>query len=290
MSSSTGVEPTSPFGGVMMKKYIDYGTQTLYRCPRTGFLCAWPLPTPEQLEEYYSKNYFSGTRYVEGADDQSQLSTWNRRLTKIESALKTKSNVKSLLDIGAGTGVFCKVAAGRSWSVSCVEFSDSGREQILSRVKQVDSMDKVFDASNYSDSQFDLVTMWAVIEHMPYDSTLLRNLYRIVKPGGLVSFSYPNPVTMNRYLFGANWRYFIPVEHLSFFPPALFRKLLGEAGFKLGPQYSVFSSQAFSDGVNSTCMRNLPRFAKKMMTRATRFTNKCLFHNDTYEVIGVKPS
>jgi SAM-dependent methyltransferase len=47
---------------------------------------------------------------------------------------------------------------------------------------------------NYSDSSFDYIFAWEVIEHIPRNSEqrMFDEVYRVLKPGGLFFFSTPN--------------------------------------------------------------------------------------------------
>lgn len=276
----------SPFSSRGAKHFAKYGRANLFKCKSTGFIFASPSPSPTELGQYYSDKYFAKDRY---ANRTSSYNPWERRLNSVTNTIATSVQTRpELLDIGAGTGAFVRYACENGWDVSAVEYSSHGQEQIRARVPEVVSIDREFSVENYREQQFTAVTLWAVIEHMPYDPGLLHSLAKIIKPGGVLALSFPNPNTMNRYLFGAKWRYFIPVEHLSFFPPGLFHRILGEAGFRVCLETSVFSSQAFRDGWMHSSLSKLPSLIQRIACRLANRTNRLFWHGDTYEVIAMR--
>ncbi|MEL7498528.1 MAG: class I SAM-dependent methyltransferase [Planctomycetota bacterium] len=284
--------PKSPFSQQDMTRLIPYGNGTLYRCPQTGFLAADPIPNAAELDAYYQSEYFEGSRYESDLDEQNNayLKNWQRRLSNIEQLVGSSSSEhhKRLLDIGAGTGAFVELAHRHNWEISCVEFSPDGRQAIQNRVPDVQQIESEFSPDRFAGQQYDLVSMWAVIEHLPYDADRLKSFYEITRPGGLVAFSFPNPITINRFLFGANWRYFIPVEHLAFYPPTLFKQMLEQAGFTIEQESSTFSAAACHDGLAKSSFSWLPQIIRKVFVKLTGAANRCLFHGDTYEVIARK--
>ncbi|MBI3426034.1 MAG: class I SAM-dependent methyltransferase [Acidobacteria bacterium] len=87
----------------------------------------------------------------------------------------------------------------------------------------------LFDAQLPSE-QFDVALLYHVIEHLPSPVAAVRELRRLVKPGGWLVLEAPNIETIWFHLLGARWRQFIP-DHLFFFAPATLTRLCEEHGF-----------------------------------------------------------
>src|SRR4051794_40759304 len=87
-----------------------------------------------------------------------------------------------LLDIGCGTGLFLskedhdKTAIGVDFSREALEFT---RRRGLSRLVCADSQSLPFTAES-----FDIVTAFDHIEHVEDDAELIREVYRVLRPGG----------------------------------------------------------------------------------------------------------
>lgn len=79
-------------------------------------------------------------------------------------------------------------------------------------------------------ASFDVVTAIEVLEHVEEPVEVLRSLYRLLKPGGLLFLTTGNARPHRRRL--ARWPYVIPEVHISFFEPKTLDRALIEAGFK----------------------------------------------------------
>ncbi|HEX7724160.1 MAG TPA: class I SAM-dependent methyltransferase [Candidatus Paceibacterota bacterium] len=104
----------------------------------------------------------------------------------------------SILDIGCGTGALMKelesrgTVAGTDYSESALEFC---RSRGITNVKQADIV-----ALPYADNSFDVAILFDVLEHIKDDAAALREIKRILKPGGRVLIAVPAFM----FLWGAN--------------------------------------------------------------------------------------
>jgi SAM-dependent methyltransferase len=80
-------------------------------------------------------------------------------------------------------------------------------------------------------AQFDLVTLWDVLEHTPSPTAVLRQARALLKPRGWLALSVPNWGSLERRLFGERWIAHDAPRHLYHFAPQPLRALLGRAGF-----------------------------------------------------------
>lgn len=79
---------------------------------------------------------------------------------------------------------------------------------------------------------FAAASLRSYLEHEAEPLTVLKNLYRVLKEGGIAVVKVPNYGSVNRAVMGAKWCGFRYPDHLNYFTPASLVKMAGEAGFE----------------------------------------------------------
>jgi 2-polyprenyl-3-methyl-5-hydroxy-6-metoxy-1,4-benzoquinol methylase len=137
------------------------------------------------------------------------------------------------LDVGCGVGEFMVMMREMGF---CVEGIDGNREQI-DIVASMGFEGKVADLEDglpYPEESFRLVTCLELIEHVARARELLREIRRVLCPGGYLLLSTPNFSFLNNrlhYLLGAP-----PCNegvHLRYFTKQGLESLLNQTGFKI---------------------------------------------------------
>ncbi|MEZ5335225.1 MAG: class I SAM-dependent methyltransferase [Methanolobus sp.] len=123
----------------------------------------------------------------------------SRRSSSIESTvdwilnLQNKENM-TILDLGCGPGLHCELIAKRGHNVTGVDFSKNSIEYARKQARNK-GLDIEYVNLNYleldEDNKYDLVMMvftdFGVLE-LRERETLIRNVYRALKPGGIFIF------------------------------------------------------------------------------------------------------
>jgi SAM-dependent methyltransferase len=78
---------------------------------------------------------------------------------------------------------------------------------------------------------FDVVTLSHVIEHLHDPRPALREIHRLLAPGGLVMITTPNLDAYGLEVFGRCWRGLEPPRHLVLYTSRSLGGLLSDAGF-----------------------------------------------------------
>ncbi|MBI3917239.1 MAG: class I SAM-dependent methyltransferase [Betaproteobacteria bacterium] len=117
------------------------------------------------------------------------------------------------LDVGSGTGVLIALIRQTHPSVEthACDYTDS-----LMKVpgQKVDVANLNEDVLPYSAETFDLVTCTEVVEHLENYRRLVREVFRVTKPGGAAIFTTPNVLNLNsrlRFLSFGFWNLFGPL-------------------------------------------------------------------------------
>lgn len=211
--------------------FMNKNGYDLYRCSGCGLIFVWPLP--QDSAEIYSQDYFSGANKGFGyadynADKKPMLSAWFKYLALIEKLLPKKGQ---LLDVGAATGFFMRLAKERGWQVSGVEISNFVAQ--FGREAGLEIFTGTLENAPFADESFDLITMWDVVEHLPQPPEFFAQANRLLKPGGVIAINTPDAGSSLARLLGKKWHLIVPPEHLYYFNLNSLSLLLRKTGFKI---------------------------------------------------------
>lgn len=148
-------------------------------------------------------------------DEISELSTsaiHRAVLLSIERA-KPAGLTGDHLDIGSGTGELLRLVRERYQVGS---FACDYTDRLLSdSAQKIDIVDLNHNALPYSDNRFALVTCVETIEHLENFRDVIRQIYRVLQPGGLAVVSTPNILNLRsrlRYLSSGFYNLFGPLK------------------------------------------------------------------------------
>lgn len=225
-----------------IKFFLEKNNFRIYRCDECALFFVWPAP--EDLEQIYSENYFKKNQesefgYVDYESDKAAMrSVFERALDELENL----SEGRRIFDVGAATGYFLDLAAGRGWQTAGSEISeyagsiarDKGHNIFLGHLASVD------------DSQsHDVITMWDVLEHLARPHDYLSKISRMLEPRGLLLINTIDGGSVWARLMGKRWHAILPPEHLHYFSIESLKKLLERHGFeilvirKIGKKFSL---------------------------------------------------
>jgi SAM-dependent methyltransferase len=100
---------------------------------------------------------------------------------------------------------------------------------------------------------FDVVTLMDVIEHVPEPQDLVAEIYRVLRPGGVLYIVTPNFGSFFVWLYGAEAFGVWPDHHVVYFEPSTLRRLLKKVGFQ---SVRVGSKDFYADNLKRFLRRN----------------------------------
>lgn len=149
--------------------------------------------------------------------------------------------IKSLLDIGCGTGSFgSNLKELRGMDVTGIEPQPSAAETASSVLDRVLQLDVDAGLMSLQGSQFDCVVFNDVLEHLVDPWDILTRVRELLTPGGTVVASIPNirymPV-LKELVIAGDWRYqrdgVMDKTHLRFFTQKSIAALFEACGYEI---------------------------------------------------------
>ena len=133
--------------------------------------------------------------------------------------------------MGTGSGLFLKIA-------KCMGFDATGLElhtQNVEKLKECgfEVVDVPLEKAGLASDEFDMVSMWEVLEHIENPVSLLRETARIMKPGGKLLILVPNVDSLVTRLLHEKSGTFGGHSHVNHFNVKTLTRLLGLAGFEV---------------------------------------------------------
>lgn len=157
-------------------------------------------------------------------DPEKRLSVAQCHTDFVRSTIKI-SNAR-LLDIGCGDGIFARQIASTGWSVIGVD--PAIPEDIPQFPHENLCLVRAYSAST---AEFDVVTLFDVIEHVEDPVDFLAYAISFLKPGGYLVVETGNYQSDGRILGGNSWWNF-QLDHRWYFAPPQLRIISEQLGMK----------------------------------------------------------
>ena len=244
--------------------YCAPGEWNLFQCLQCGCGYLDPRPTPDTIHIAYREYYthaplfsfdtgsFKGLRrfkYALGNGYRNwRFGTHSEPATKLgliaawflpgkRKALETDfrnlprpSPGARLLDVGFGSGAFLDLALSAGWWVAGADPDAKAVEAARKRGLHV--RQGFIDTFADMPASFDVITLSHVIEHVHNPETFTKEVYRLLKPGGIVWIDTPNIDSYGHKRFGRYWRGLEPPRHLVIFNWGALESMLHAEGFR----------------------------------------------------------
>lgn len=197
-----------------VKQHDEY---KMWRCPECDVVYSDPFRNPGP--QWYIEN---ALLYIE------MPLSWQHRifLTQDDSCVG-----KSLLDIGCGNGLFLSYAKRKGYHVCGIDYNvaaiNEGKK--LFGLGDAELMCTALELYAGNGRKFDIITMFETLEHLDDPNGAMTNIKKLLKPGGILALSVPNP---NRFLDTlGEWD--CPPMHLTKWSPRSLTKFVESHGFEV---------------------------------------------------------
>jgi len=191
--------------------------ETVWRCQSCNTLkCSEEAYSIEFYKRYYHQTY----QILSGRKPYNERFEHDREVARIRLKLIKDLSVNSILDVGSGNGAFVIEAFMAGYDVYGIDPVEP--YAAIKRIFQAGFLEHEFNR------QFDLITMFDVLEHFPEP---VRPLEKCSELGRYLYIDGPDPASYHALKFGCDWKHVKPREHVWIPSNKLISRILNREPF-----------------------------------------------------------
>lgn len=254
---------------------------TVVRCDDCGLCFLSPRPILSQIIEYfYPDDYLC---FVRGDQGEASQPGFVERLLDEQCNGPRRKTLKrffgdreiSVLDVGCGDGYLLQHFRNKTdWDIRGLEPNSKMAELLVKAGFHVDC--GLLEDIAYPEASFDAVILTHVLEHTDNPLNMLKEIYRILKPDGLLLVEVPNFNAFSRkFMRRYWWGYHLP-RHTYHYTLETLEKLGQAAGLTAHTKSSVprlgFQAWSFAVFLEKSNFPGAASLAQKL-TKDSRILN-----------------
>jgi len=217
-------------GGRRNKNLYSIQVFNIVKCKTCGMTFVNPRISNEKIFDVYRHKYFC--RNQDGYNDYEstaslRIQTFEKWYIDIEPYCIRKGFA---LDIGCAAGYFIDILQDNLWKAEGIELDHQMYGLLIKKGYSISN-----DPLEYFNSsrQYDLITMFDVIEHLPKLQKDFAKISSLLSSRGILALSTPNIDSLQHKLFRSRWFQFKPIEHLHYFSPKTIHRLAQDHGLSV---------------------------------------------------------
>jgi 2-polyprenyl-3-methyl-5-hydroxy-6-metoxy-1,4-benzoquinol methylase len=208
-------------------------TFLIFKCRSCSFVFTQGIPPADEIGRYYqSQDYISHSDTRKGLMNNLYHLGRTFMLRKKYRMVKKFSKGKKLLDIGTGTGYFPGYMKKKGFQVTGVEIDPKAREFAKEEFGV-----QVYAPKDFIDHKikgnFDVITLWHVLEHLDNFDLYLERMLEQLEPGGSLVIALPNCSALDARYYKEFWAGYDVPRHLWHFTPSTLKILAEKHGLEI---------------------------------------------------------
>ena len=205
---------------------------SIEQCNQCGFRLTNPRPDDQSISSYYkSEQYISHNDQSNGLVNTAYRLVRNYTLkAKLALINRLSGKLGHILDVGCGTGAFLESCQQGGWAVTGMEPDPDARAVAE---KKLNALIEPNLKGILSNQQFDIITLWHVLEHIPDLNETIQRLHELLADKGTLLIAVPNSDSYDARQFREFWAAYDVPRHLHHFTPTTIELLFKKHNFKL---------------------------------------------------------
>jgi 2-polyprenyl-3-methyl-5-hydroxy-6-metoxy-1,4-benzoquinol methylase len=212
-------------------------TFSLMSCARCQCLFIDPLPTRQELADFYPQHYWwkGSSKRLSAIEDYYRRIVLHGHLSRIRDAatsLTVGERPLRLLDVGCGSGTLLEILQRRGFDVFGFEPSAEAARLAMESGLTVVSGEGLESAS-FAANSFHIITLFHVLEHVTEPRRVLAEVRRVMDTNGRILVQVPNIESWQSRLCGTRWCGLDVPRHVINYSIRAIRTLLSDSGFRI---------------------------------------------------------
>src|SRR6266496_1842309 len=159
----------------------------IWQCQKCSLIFPNPMPIPAKgLNQHYAVSPDDYFQLHQAAEKAAYVAMMLQQLNFLQS------QKGSLLDIGAGRGELLAAATVDGWRATGIETSPTFADYASQHSGGALVRREPLEECAFSDCSFDAIVLGAVLEHLYNPNEVIKEIARILRPGGAVFIDVPN--------------------------------------------------------------------------------------------------
>jgi SAM-dependent methyltransferase len=181
---------------------------TVSLCKKCGLIQQTPIPSSDALRIYYSHNYRVEYKQTYTPKPKHVFRAANTAMQRINFLNESNISTGNILDIGAGGGEFTYLSQKAGFESHGIEpnmgYAEYAKNEYDCDIRQGELED--------IEGQYNVITIFHVLEHLPSPIKAFERLYQLLEEGGMLLVEVPwietNDASPRNIFFKAHIFYF----------------------------------------------------------------------------------
>lgn len=245
-------------------------------CRSCNHIFTNPFPSDKALQFYYNSKF-------KEFENEFFLESFENRIPIFTQRLNLMSNLgcgRKVLDVGTAVGIFISAneTSGRRFEITACDINSDACNYIKKIYPTVNVLNE--DVQDLPPNNFDVVTLWDTIEHIPRPKDLLISIKNQLSKGGYFLFSTPNTKSFEWKVMRTDHVQLLPPGHVNLYNKENITSLLKNHGF------TVKDIVTMNPSLDLTYIRDeIGKETESVSKNAANSLLDLIFQQDTFDFI-----
>lgn len=265
-----GGATTLVLGDVRDTRFGAPGSWSIRACPACGLEQTDPLPSAPELKALYETYYNfpklraqdAGASAYASRRERFYMSPLYRLVLWVDGDISFygERGTGRLLDVGCNEGRGLPIYRRNGFTVEGMELN--AHAAAIARAKGFTVHEALLDGFQPA-MPYDRVVLSNVLEHALDPRGMLKDIHRVLRPGGEVWISLPNSRSWLRRALGRRWINWHVPYHITHFASDRLRRLLEETGYRIVEERHVTPALWVAQSAIAALFPNRPDMLRK---------------------------